>query len=144
MYCTRKAVYNKYVRGATQKFGEFAHKKLHIYIYIHTLYTRPLSVQAGNSRSCPVLSSSRYNGSLVTWTVVLLTAAKFKPLVFSVPGFAMSNIANICILCALENCQWCGEPCFAVCNAWSFTFVPLYMSLLHGAWTQGNLTFCSM
>jgi hypothetical protein len=47
------------------------------------IYTRPLSVQAENSRSCPILSSSGYNGSLVTWTVVRLTAAKFKPLVFS-------------------------------------------------------------
>jgi hypothetical protein len=50
--------------------------------YTFTIYTRPLSVQAENSRSCPILCSSSYNGSLVTWTVVRLTAAKFKPLVF--------------------------------------------------------------
>jgi hypothetical protein len=31
----------------------------------------------------PILSTLRYNGSLVTWTVVSLTAAKFKPLIFS-------------------------------------------------------------
>jgi hypothetical protein len=35
-------------------------------IYIYTIYTRPLSVQAENSRSCPILCSSGYNGSLVT------------------------------------------------------------------------------
>jgi hypothetical protein len=66
-----------------------------VYIYTHTIYTRPLSVQAENSRSCPFLNSLGYSGSLVTWKVVCLTAAKFKPLVLSVPGFALSNIANI-------------------------------------------------
>jgi hypothetical protein len=39
---------------------------------IYTVYTRPLSVQAENSRSCPTLGSSGYNASLVTWTVVRL------------------------------------------------------------------------
>jgi hypothetical protein len=32
----------------------------------------------------PILFSLCYNGSLVTWTVISLTAAKFKPLIFSV------------------------------------------------------------
>jgi hypothetical protein len=45
------------------------------------MYTGPLSVQAQYSRSCPIISCSCYNGSLVTWTVVCLTAAKFKPLI---------------------------------------------------------------
>jgi hypothetical protein len=35
-----------------------------------------------------ILRILRYNGSLVTSTVVSLTAAKFKPLVFSMSGFA--------------------------------------------------------
>jgi hypothetical protein len=56
-----------------------------------------MSVQAENSRSCSFLSSLGYNGSLVILTAVCLTAAKFKPLVLSVPGFALSNIANISI-----------------------------------------------
>jgi hypothetical protein len=74
-----------------------------------------------------------------------MTAGKFKPLIFSVSGFALSNVANIFIfmilddfvacmillcnhkrtvyekpytylepMCASENCQWCGEPYFAV------------------------------
>jgi hypothetical protein len=51
------------------------------YMYVYTTYTRPLSVQAQYSRSYPIISSSRYNSSLVTWTVVCLTAAKFKPLI---------------------------------------------------------------
>jgi hypothetical protein len=49
--------------------------------YIYT-YTRPLSVQAENSRLCPILSSSGYNGSLVTWTVLRLTAANLSFLYF--------------------------------------------------------------
>jgi hypothetical protein len=71
-----------------------------------------------------------------------MTAAKFKPLIFSVSGFALSNVAYIFIfmilddfcvillcnlkrmayekpyaylepMCASENCQWCGELYFA-------------------------------
>jgi hypothetical protein len=47
---------------------------------VYTMYTRPLSVQAQYSRSCPIINCSCYNGSLLTWTVVCLTATKFKPL----------------------------------------------------------------
>jgi hypothetical protein len=48
------------------------------------LYTDPLSVQALHNRSC--LSYLCYNGSFVTWKVVILTAAKFKPTDPEVPG----------------------------------------------------------
>jgi hypothetical protein len=34
--------------------------------YIYIIYTWPLSVQAENSRSCTILCSSGYNGSLIT------------------------------------------------------------------------------
>jgi hypothetical protein len=34
-------------------------------IYIYTVCTRPMSVQAENSRSCSFLSSLGYNGSLL-------------------------------------------------------------------------------
>jgi hypothetical protein len=61
---------------------------------VYTTYTRPLSVRAQYSRKCPIFSSYCYNSSLVTWTVVCLTAAKFKPRIFSVSGFALSNVAN--------------------------------------------------
>jgi hypothetical protein len=47
-------------------------------------YTRPLSVQARYSRSCPIINSSFYNGSLLTLTVVCLTAAKFMRLILYV------------------------------------------------------------
>jgi hypothetical protein len=43
----------------------------------------------------PISSSFRYNSSLVIRTVICLTAAKFKPLIFSMAGFALSNIANM-------------------------------------------------
>jgi hypothetical protein len=66
-------------------------------MYVYTTYTRPLSGQAQYSRKCPIISSSCYNGSLSTWTVVCLTAAKFKPLIFPVSGFTLFNVANICI-----------------------------------------------
>jgi hypothetical protein len=39
----------------------------------------------------PISCILRYNGSLVNWTVVGLTSAKFKPLVFSMSGFTLSN-----------------------------------------------------
>jgi uncharacterized membrane protein len=32
-----------------------------------------------------------------------MTAAKFKPLIFSVSGFALSNVANICIFMILDD-----------------------------------------
>jgi hypothetical protein len=48
----------------------------------------------------PIVS---YNGSLVTWTAVGLTAAKFKPLIFSVSGFALSYTANMFILVVLYD-----------------------------------------
>jgi hypothetical protein len=45
----------------------------------------------------PILFSLWYNGSLVTWTVVSLTATKCKPPIFSVSVFALSYVANIVI-----------------------------------------------
>jgi hypothetical protein len=42
-----------------------------------------------------------YNVSFVTWTIVNLTATKFKPLIFSTSGFALSYAANMFILMIL-------------------------------------------
>jgi hypothetical protein len=70
-------------------------------LYAYTIYTRPLSVQVQYSRSCPVFSSSCYNGSLVTWAVVCLTTIKFKPLIFPVLGLTLSSVENICIFMVL-------------------------------------------
>jgi hypothetical protein len=46
----------------------------------------------------PILFTLRYNGSLVTWTIVSLTATKFKHSAFSVSGFALPYAANIVIV----------------------------------------------
>jgi hypothetical protein len=35
-------------------------------MYVYTIHTRPLSVQAQYSRSCPIISCSWYNGSQLT------------------------------------------------------------------------------
>jgi hypothetical protein len=59
---------------------------IYILHVIKCMYIQHIQVlyqgQGQYSRSCPINSSSCYNGSLVTWTVVSLTAAKFKPLIF--------------------------------------------------------------
>jgi hypothetical protein len=50
-----------------------------------------------------VTSSLHYNDSLDTWTVIHMTAAKFKQLIFSVSSYAMSNVANILIFMILDD-----------------------------------------
>jgi hypothetical protein len=68
------------------------------------MYVQGLSVQA-QYRSFSVLSSPRYNGSLVvTRTVVCLIAAKFKLHIFPVLRFALSNVANIRIFMIFYDC----------------------------------------
>jgi hypothetical protein len=42
---------------------------------MYNIYTRPLRVQAWHNRSCHNLCSACYNGWIVTWTVLRLTAA---------------------------------------------------------------------
>jgi hypothetical protein len=49
----------------------------------------------------PTLPILCYNGRLVTWTVVSLTTAKFKFLIFSLSGFTLSYTANMFILMIL-------------------------------------------
>jgi hypothetical protein len=91
-----------------------------------TIYTNPLSVQGLQRRSCPNSCSPCYNGSLVTWKVVTSTTGKFKPLIFSVSGFALSYAANISFslfwmtsACCLHNFVMLGTSCATpgpVCN----------------------------
>jgi hypothetical protein len=68
-----------------------------MYVYIH-IRTRSLWVQAQYCISCSIISSSCYNSSLATWTVVCLTAVKFKPLIFPMSRFALPNVANNSLL----------------------------------------------
>jgi hypothetical protein len=60
----------------------------------------------------PILSILCYNGSLVTLTVVSLTTAKFKPLIFSVFGFALSYAVNVFI--RMSSYDFCLLPAHAV------------------------------
>jgi hypothetical protein len=86
-------------------------------ILLCALYTSPLSVQALQSRSC--ISYLCYNGSLVTWTVVSLTAAKFKPLIFSMSRFVLSYAANMFILMILYgSCLLPAEFCYVIVSSY--------------------------
>jgi hypothetical protein len=71
-------------------------------VYTNVQYVQGLlSVLAWHIKSFPNSCSSCYNGHLVTGTVIRLTAAKLKPLIFSVSGFTFSNDSNICIFMIL-------------------------------------------
>jgi hypothetical protein len=62
-----------------------------------------------------ILFTLCYNGSLVTWTVVSLTAAKFKLLIFSVSGFPLSYAANRVILMILYDlCLFPAQFCYII------------------------------
>jgi hypothetical protein len=61
-------------------------------------YIQRLCKSKLNTVDYALFSSLRYNGSPVTYTVVCLTAAKVKPFVLSLSGFALSNVANIFIV----------------------------------------------
>jgi hypothetical protein len=54
------------------------------------------------SRSCSIICSLRYNGSLNTWTVVRLTPTKFKALKFSMSRFAFPILRTLGMLLRSE------------------------------------------
>jgi hypothetical protein len=63
-----------------------------------------LSVRTAHlAQIMPILRILCYNGSVVTWTVVSLTTAKFKSLIFSIYGFTLSYTANTFILMILYD-----------------------------------------
>jgi hypothetical protein len=62
------------------------------------------SVSSGFAKVMPDLFNLGYNGSIVTWTVVSLTAAKFQPLIFSVSGLALSYPTNIVVMILYVLC----------------------------------------
>jgi hypothetical protein len=75
-----------------------------------------------------VTSNLHINDRLVTWTVIHMTATKFKPLIFSVSGFALSNVANSFIFMILDDlCLLPALFCYVIIIVW-------YMkSLMHTA-----------
>jgi hypothetical protein len=76
---------------------------LHQAFMFHVFYSSAFYVQyiqslfqsRFGSADCALLVTinSNYHSSLDTWTVVLMISTKFKPFIFSVWGFALSNIA---------------------------------------------------
>jgi hypothetical protein len=60
-----------------------------------------------------------YNGSLVTWTVVSLTTAKLKALIFSMSGFALYYTANMFILMIpYDFCLFHAQFCYIIIYIW--------------------------
>jgi hypothetical protein len=98
----------------------------HIYIFcvihISDMYIQCIKSffqsRLGTADYAPLFtSSSRYHGSSDTWTVVHMTAAKFKSLIFSVSGFALSNIENIFIIMTLDDvCLLPACFCYVIVN----------------------------
>jgi hypothetical protein len=96
-------------------FVSFFHFTRHtFYVYI-VQYMKGLIFQAQYSRSCSIICSLHYNSSLNTWTVVRLTATKYKPLKFSVSPFALHYIADrkqltsVFYPCCSGNTLACGS-----------------------------------
>lgn len=98
---------------------------------MHKICTGPLSVLDQYSKLCPISSSFKYNGSLVTWTVVCLTATKFKHFILSMSVSAFVQCCTAVICCVLlyalpikkniyqesalgRPCL--SSPCLAVCR----------------------------
>jgi hypothetical protein len=81
---------------------------------LYTIYK--FSVSTGFAEQImPILRILCHNGSLVTWTVVSLTTAKFKPLIFSMSGFALSCTANMFILMILYDfCLLPAQICYII------------------------------
>jgi hypothetical protein len=80
-------------------FIYLAQQRTIISTILNTVYIVQYIQVLCQSRLCkknkPLSRSLCYIDSLVTSTVVSLTTAKFKPLTFSVSGFALSYAANI-------------------------------------------------
>jgi hypothetical protein len=70
-------------------------------------YTQIVSTDF-TEQTMPNLGTLWHNGSLVIWTVVSLTTAKFKRLIFSVSAFTLSYKVNIFILMILYD--FCLSP----------------------------------
>jgi hypothetical protein len=66
-----------------------------------------------------ILHNLYYNGSLVTWTVISSTTAKYKLLIFSMSGFALSYTANMFILMILYDFSLLPvQCCYIIVYIW--------------------------
>jgi hypothetical protein len=78
------------------------------------------SVSTGSAKQImPILFILHYNSSLVTSMVISLTIIKFKTLIFSVSGFALSYTTNIFILIILHDFYLSpAEFCYIIIYLW--------------------------
>jgi hypothetical protein len=90
----------------------------HVIEYIYNIYKA--SVSPGSVQQImPYFWYFPYNGSLVTWTVICLTTAKFKPFIFRVLGFALSNGVNIFVIMILYDlCLLPALFCYVIIYKW--------------------------
>jgi hypothetical protein len=84
----------------------------------------PFAIHTSAKQIISILRILCYNGSLVTWTVVSLTTAKFKPLIFFMFGFALSYATNTFILMILYNfCLFPAQFYYIIVYIWRLNAV---------------------
>jgi hypothetical protein len=90
------------------------------FIYLYKGYASYIHISRGYMKHKRLRTTGLwYDGSLVTWTVVSLTAAKFKSLIFSMSGFSCYDVANICIFVLLYDlCLFPAQSHYVIINTW--------------------------
>jgi hypothetical protein len=69
---------------------------------IYNIYTSPCQSRLGTADHALQVVAKATTALLDTWTVVHVTATKFKPLILSMSGLTLSNVANILIIMILD------------------------------------------
>jgi hypothetical protein len=94
----------------------------------------------------PILHILCCNGCLVTWTVVSLTTAKFKPLIFSVSGFTLSYTANMFILMIpYDFCLFSAQFCYIIIyNPLLSILLAFVMWPRHGLHRKRFVHYCTL
>jgi hypothetical protein len=103
------------------------------FVFVKCMY-RTYSMFFNNSSCCNIQNSSVspsvvkqimssfltlcYDGSLFAWTVVSVTIAKFKPLILSMYGFALSYAANMFFLMILYDFCLSAQVCYITVYTW--------------------------
>jgi hypothetical protein len=118
----------------------FAHTACYWKVFFCT--TRRSSVSSGfTEQIMPILRILCYNGSLVTWTVVRLTTAKFIPLIFFMSDFNLSYTANMFILMILYDfCLSLAQFCYIIVY---IRKVEICVQIADSVCTLANLQWCT-
>jgi hypothetical protein len=79
-----------------------------------------------------------------TWTVVHVTAAKFKPLIFSVGGFASSSVAYIFIIMIMNDfCLSSTQFCYVIIHVRNLESCMLELMCLGNLPVVRRTLFCT-